>query len=63
MKCSEDRSDNPLEWPDEDKCEECPYEPDNDYDPEEDEPTPEEMQELIDEEAELGYADDGEDYY
>lgn len=56
-KCSENRSDNIDEWPDPDKCEECPYEPDDNYDPGLDEPTPEEIQESIDE-ADPGYEEE-----
>jgi len=60
MKCFESLPHNEDDWPDPDKCGECPYDVDPEYD-EPDEPTPEEMQDLIDEEAELEYGE--EEYY
>lgn len=39
-------------------CDECPYEPDYDYDPELDEPTPEELANTLEEGAELDGEED-----
>jgi len=61
MECFKSLPPDQDEWPEPDKCDDCPYEPNDDYDPGLDEPTPEEMQELAAEEAELGYGE--EDYY